>query len=199
MKKTKYRRLAAMAASLLCCLIFTIPAYAQSSEPQPETAPAPAETEAEPETQNLSLIHILYRDGVCRVADRYYTKTIEYEDINYQLAQSEDQAAIFDGWSACLNYFDSSLPFQLSFLNHRSRPGSRYSVNIPMQDDDYNSVRCEYVKLLGTVSYTHLDVYKRQGDGVRPSVRTLAPVLPDPAYHDCLKHRDFRHRIWPYD
>ncbi len=81
----------------------------------------------------------MYRDGVCRVADRYYTKTIEYEDINYQLAQSEDQAAIFDGWSACLNYFDSSLPFQLSFLNHRSRPGSRYSVNIPMQDDDYNS------------------------------------------------------------
>ena len=50
MKKTKYRRLAAMAASLLCCLIFTVPAYAQSSEPQPETAPAPAETEAEPET-----------------------------------------------------------------------------------------------------------------------------------------------------
>ena len=39
MKKTKFRRLAAMAASLLCCLIFTVPAYAQSSEPQPETAP----------------------------------------------------------------------------------------------------------------------------------------------------------------
>ena len=52
MKKTKYRRLAAMASSLLCCLIFTVPAYAQSSEPQPETTPAPAETEAEPETQN---------------------------------------------------------------------------------------------------------------------------------------------------
>ena len=52
MKKIKYRRLAAMAASLLCCLIFTVPAYAQSSEPQPETAPSPAETEAEPETQN---------------------------------------------------------------------------------------------------------------------------------------------------
>ena len=80
----------------------------------------------------------MYRDGVCRVEDRYY----------YQLAQTEDQAAIFDGWSACLNYFDSSLPFQLSFLNHRSRPGSRYSVNIPMQEDDYNSVRREYVEML---------------------------------------------------
>ena len=40
------------------------------------------------------------------IRDSYYTKTIEYEDINYQLAQSEDQAAIFDGWSACLNYFE---------------------------------------------------------------------------------------------
>lgn len=63
----------------------------------------------------------MYRNGVCRVEDRYYTKTIEYEDINYQLAQTEDQAAIFDEWSASLNYFDSSLPFQFSFLNHRSR------------------------------------------------------------------------------
>ena len=52
MKNTKYRRLAAIAASLLCCLLFTVPAYAQSSEPQPETTPTPAETEAEPETQN---------------------------------------------------------------------------------------------------------------------------------------------------
>ena len=48
MKKTKFRRLAAMASSLLCCLIFTVPAYAQSSESQPETTPAPVETEAEP-------------------------------------------------------------------------------------------------------------------------------------------------------
>ena len=90
----------------------------------------------------------MYRDGVCRVSEDYYTKTIEYEDINYQLAQAEDQAAIFDGWSACLNYFDSTLPFQLSFLNHRSRPESRYSVNIPMQDDEYNGVRQEYVEML---------------------------------------------------
>ena len=52
MKKTKFRRLAVMTASLLCCLIFTVPAYAQSNEPQPEATHAPVETEAEPETQN---------------------------------------------------------------------------------------------------------------------------------------------------
>ena len=50
MKKTKSMRLAVLAAGLLCCSIFTVPAYAQSSEPQEETPPA--QTEAQPETQN---------------------------------------------------------------------------------------------------------------------------------------------------
>ena len=53
MKKTKSMKLAVLAASLLCCSIFTVPAYAQSSEPQEETPPAqeaPAET-AEPEPE----------------------------------------------------------------------------------------------------------------------------------------------------
>ena len=53
MKKTKSMRLAVLAAGLLCCSIFTVPAYAQSSEPQEETPPAqeaPAET-AEPEPE----------------------------------------------------------------------------------------------------------------------------------------------------
>ena len=64
----------------------------------------------------------LFKDGICRVNDKLYTKSLEYEDINYQLAQADDQSAIFDGYCAFLNSFDSSLPFQLSFINHRSRP-----------------------------------------------------------------------------
>lgn len=86
MKKTKYRRLAAMAASLLCCLIFTVPAYAQSSEPQPETVPSPAETEAEPETQNP-----FTPDGTGTVVDNgtdedgkeFYTITTADESVFY--------------------------------------------------------------------------------------------------------------------
>ena len=86
MKKIKYHRLAAMAASLLCCLIFTVPAYAQSSEPQPETAPAPAETEAEPETQNP-----FTPDGTGTVVDNatdedgkeFYTITTADESVFY--------------------------------------------------------------------------------------------------------------------
>jgi len=90
----------------------------------------------------------MLRDGICKVREGFYTKSIEYEDINYAVASSDDQATIFDGYCAFLNYFDSALPFQLSFINHRSRPENRYSVNIPPQSDDFNSIRGEYADML---------------------------------------------------
>ena len=90
----------------------------------------------------------IFKDGICRVNDRLYTKSMEYEDINYQLAQADDQSAIFDGYCAFLNSFDSSLPFQLSFINHRSRPESKYKLNILMKEDGYSDMRSEYVEML---------------------------------------------------
>ena len=90
----------------------------------------------------------MHPDGVCRLPGGLYTKTVEYEDINYSVASTEDQTAIFGGWSSFLNYFDSSLPFQLSFINRRSHSRSRYRVNIPQGDDDFNSIREEYTGML---------------------------------------------------
>jgi len=90
----------------------------------------------------------MHPDGICQISGGLYTKTLEYEDINYAVASTEDQSAIISGWSACLNYFDSSLPFQLSFVNRRSRNANRYKVNIPAQEDDFNSIRGEYVEML---------------------------------------------------
>ena len=87
-------------------------------------------------------------DGVCQLPGGLYTKTVEYEDINYSVASTEDQTAIFGGWSSFLNYFDSSLPFQLSFINRRSHSRSRYKVNIPQAEDDFNSVRAEFTGML---------------------------------------------------
>ena len=90
----------------------------------------------------------MLQDGVCRIRDSFYTKTIEYDDINYSVASNDDQSAIFDGYCGFLNYFDSTLPFQMSFINHRSLTGKQYKVNIPMQNDNYNSVRIEFVDML---------------------------------------------------
>ena len=59
----------------------------------------------------------MWPDGICRVKPGYFTKTIQFQDINYQLNQNEDKTAIFDGWCDFLNYFDSSVKFQLSFMN----------------------------------------------------------------------------------
>ena len=90
----------------------------------------------------------MHPDGVCQLPGGLYTKTVEYEDINYSVASTEDQSAIFSGWSAFLNYFDSALPVQLSFINRRSHSTSRYEVNIPAQQDDFDSIRGEFVGML---------------------------------------------------
>ena len=90
----------------------------------------------------------MHPDGICQLPGGLYTKTVEYEDINYAVASTEDQTAIFGGWSSFLNYFDSSLPFQLSFVNRRSRSANRYKVNIPKQEDEFNSIRHEYAQPL---------------------------------------------------
>ena len=92
---------------------------------------AKAKTRAALSAQQTIPYVAMHPDGVCKLPGGLYTKTVEYEDINYSVASTEDQTAIFGGWSSFLNYFDSSLPFQLSFINRRSHSRSRYKVNIP--------------------------------------------------------------------
>ncbi len=91
----------------------------------------------------------MFPDGICRVKDNYYTKTIQFQDINYQLNQNEDKTAIFDGWCDFLNYFDSSIKFQLSFLNLSvNRDSFTKSVVIPPQGDGFDGLRQEYTTML---------------------------------------------------
>ena len=40
----------------------------------------------------------MFQDGICRVGQDYYTKTIQFQDINYQLALQEDKTEIFEEW-----------------------------------------------------------------------------------------------------
>ena len=91
----------------------------------------------------------MWPDGICRVSDGHYTKTIQFQDINYQLSQNEDKTAIFEGWCDFLNYFDSSIRFELSFLNlAASEETFARVINIPLQRDDFDSIRVEYTTML---------------------------------------------------
>ena len=91
----------------------------------------------------------MYPDGVCRVTENYYTKTVQFQDINYQLNQNEDKTAIFDGWCDFLNYFDSSIRFQLSFINlSATRDTYARRIAIPLQGDCFDKLRTEYTGML---------------------------------------------------
>ena len=91
----------------------------------------------------------MFPDGICRVTDHYYTKTVQFQDINYQLNQNEDKTAIFEGWCDFLNYFDSSVRFQLSFINMAATKDTwSKSINIPRRGNDYDDIAVEYETFL---------------------------------------------------
>ena len=91
----------------------------------------------------------MFPDGICRVGSDYYTKTIQFQDINYQLAQQEDKTEMFEEWCAFLNFFDSSVHFELSFMN-MATDAERFgeSIAISHKKDDFNSIRDEYSSML---------------------------------------------------
>ena len=103
-----------------------------------------------PQTAQQSIpFQRMFPDGICRVTDSYYTKTIQFQDINYQLAQQEDKTAIFDEWCSFLNFFDSSIHFELSFMNLSTDAESfEKSIRIPFKKDSFNPVRAEYSQML---------------------------------------------------
>ena len=90
----------------------------------------------------------MYSDGICRVTDIFFTKKVQFQDINYQLNQNEDKTAIFEGWSDFLNYFDSSIRFQLSFLNLSAAQAGSRAVGTQPKGDNFDGERAEYSEML---------------------------------------------------
>ena len=91
----------------------------------------------------------MFQNGICRVGSDYYSKTIQFQDINYQLAQQEDKTEIFEEWCSFLNFFDSSIHFEFSFMNMATDAESfERSIAIPHKRDEFNGVRDEYSSML---------------------------------------------------
>lgn len=88
-------------------------------------------------------------DGICVVRKGYYTKTIQFYDINYQLARNEDKNIIFENYCDFLNYFDKSITVQLSFLNQvMDISDFEKSIAIKPQNDEFDEIRAEYTQML---------------------------------------------------
>ena len=86
-------------------------------------------------------IYEIYKDGICRTDDNYYSKMVQFYDINYQLAQNDDKAAIFENYCEFLNSFDSSVEVQITFLNQQVNFDEyAKNIDIPEQDDCFNDI-----------------------------------------------------------
>lgn len=93
----------------------------------------------------------MYKDGICRLANGRYSKCIEFEDINYQLAQPDDKTAIFEALCDMYNSFDASISVQLSLISrHANKDDFKNSITIAPQNDDFDSIRAEYTEMLRT-------------------------------------------------
>lgn len=130
----------------------------------------------------------MFEDGTCRVRSGYYTRTIQFQDINYQLAQQEDKTAIFDEWCSFLNFFDSSIRFELSFMDLSTDTESfERSICIPFQRDGFDDVRAEYSQMLrqqlakgnNGLTKTKFLTFGIQGDSMRQVKPRLEHIQND--------------------
>lgn len=91
----------------------------------------------------------MYKNGVCHVEDDYYTKTICFNDINYQLAPPDDQQLIFEKFCEIHNYFDDNVSVQFTYMNVRNdASGIKAQIIIPDQGDDFDDIRHEFMEML---------------------------------------------------
>ncbi|MBP5718753.1 MAG: conjugal transfer protein TraE, partial [Abditibacteriota bacterium] len=89
------------------------------------------------------------RDGICVVNAHYFSKQIQFYDINYQLARNDDKTNIFESYCEFLNYFDSSIHAQLSFLDEWADMDEyRNIIHIEEAPDRFNGVRGEFTGVL---------------------------------------------------
>ena len=55
----------------------------------------------------------IFQDGICKVREGFYTKMVEFDDLNYCLQDVEDQAEILGLYSQLINYFEPGIHFQV--------------------------------------------------------------------------------------
>lgn len=100
-------------------------------------------------TQNVIPYREMLKDGVCWVDENKFSRTIEFFDTNYELANFEDKNGIFSYWCTLLNYFDNSIDFQFTYENQRQNLDEELEkIRIAEQDDKFNPVRKEYSDML---------------------------------------------------
>ncbi len=91
----------------------------------------------------------MLKNGICQLDEKHYSKTVSFQDINYQLALEEDRDLIFNQFANFLNSFDPSVHVQLSYVNQLGRNQEmQEAIRIPDKGDGYDPIRREFRTML---------------------------------------------------
>ncbi len=109
-----------------------------------------AKKQEKPDTaQKTITFQKMYRDGICQVTSGFYTKMVEFFDINYDLLEIEDQGDILEEYSKLINYFDPSIRFELFLFNRQVNEQTLMEqFDIPLQGNEFDDICEEYAQIL---------------------------------------------------
>jgi hypothetical protein len=134
----------------------------------------------------------MYPDGLCKVTKRIYSRSVEYEDISYQLASKDGQTHCFESLCDIYNYFDHSISVQETFINHAiAREDYERAIEIPTAGDEFDHIRDEYGGILkaqlaksgGGYSRRKLLTFSIEADDIRSARSRLARIETDVLAH----------------
>ena len=117
-----------------------------------ETIIKAAQGDGKPHSAQDSIpFEVMFPDGICRLDEKRYSKCIEFEDINYQLANADDKTAVFENLCDFYNYYDASIGIQLSIISrYTNKEDFQKTIAIPPQGDSFDDIRAEYMGMLQT-------------------------------------------------
>lgn len=100
-------------------------------------------------TQSVIPYVEMFPDGICYLEDNRFSRTVEFFDTNYEIANLDEKNSIFNRWSSLINYFDENIDFQFSYENqHQNIDDELQRIRVQSQDDEFNAVRNEYSDML---------------------------------------------------
>ena len=91
----------------------------------------------------------MYEEGICQVTDTFFSKIVEFEDINYELLDTERRREVRNKYEDLLNHFGNEMKAEFFYFN-RKIPEEVFKRRIEIKDkeDEFSMVRTEYAEML---------------------------------------------------
>ncbi|MBS4749588.1 DUF87 domain-containing protein [Granulicatella sp. zg-ZJ] len=105
---------------------------------------------APPKTSQDSIGYLaMYEDGICEIEPGLFSKTLFFSDVNYSMADDDEQINVFSKYCDLLNVADNNTHLQLTVLNRKiDLEAFQKSVLIPAKDDMLQVYRDEMNDML---------------------------------------------------